>query len=93
MPQRLETAIFEKITFAQDGLMTNEPRVLAFPAATPQAVAVHFAAELTFEVDPDDLMRDIVAGDRHDYVVVETRAPEAFAAMRTPGARTCRTAI
>jgi hypothetical protein len=66
--------------------MTNEPRVLAFRAATPRAAAAHFAAELAFHVDPDDLMRDIVAGDRYGYVVVETRAPEAFAAMRIPGA-------
>ncbi|MGW4065631.1 rhodanese-like domain-containing protein [Amycolatopsis sp. NPDC004747] len=61
-------------------------RALAFPAATPDAAAKHFAAELAFEVDPDDLVQDLEAGRTDGYVVVETRAPEAFAHARIPGA-------
>ncbi len=38
----------------------------------------YFGGELAFEVDPDDLVRDLEAGHTDGYVVVETRAPEAF---------------
>ncbi|QKV76014.1 rhodanese-like domain-containing protein [Amycolatopsis sp. Hca4] len=61
-------------------------RTLAYPAAPPEAAAKHFAAELAFEVDPDDLVQDLEAGRTDGYVVVETRAPEAFAHARIPGA-------
>ncbi|MET9002395.1 rhodanese-like domain-containing protein [Amycolatopsis sp. NPDC004169] len=61
-------------------------RTLAYPAAAPEAAAKHFAAELAFEVDPDDLVQDLEAGRTDGYVVVETRAPEAFAHARIPGA-------
>ncbi|MEU0885400.1 rhodanese-like domain-containing protein [Lentzea sp. NPDC005914] len=63
--------------------MTN---ALRFPAADPQAAATFFAAELAFEADPDDVHRDMQAGDTRGYVLVETRAPEAFAQARIPGA-------
>lgn len=66
--------------------MTHTPRVLAVPASTPQAAAARFAADLAFEVDPDDLVRDLQDGDRRGYVVVETRLPEAFEAAHIPGA-------
>jgi rhodanese-related sulfurtransferase len=66
--------------------MTQAPRVLAFPAPAPQAVVAKLVAELAFEVDPDDLMRDLAAGNRQGYVVVETRTPQAFEAARIPGA-------
>ncbi|WP_158886447.1 rhodanese-like domain-containing protein [Amycolatopsis anabasis] len=66
--------------------MTNPSRVLAQPAATPPAAAAYFAAELAFDVDPDDLVRDLLGGNQQGYLVVETRAPEAFAAVRIPGA-------
>ncbi|MEV6828443.1 rhodanese-like domain-containing protein [Amycolatopsis sp. NPDC051102] len=61
-------------------------RTLAFPAAAPAAAVAYFGAELGFEVDPDDLSRDLQAGHTDGYVVVETRAPEAFAHARIPGA-------
>ncbi|MEV4056166.1 rhodanese-like domain-containing protein [Amycolatopsis sp. NPDC049688] len=61
-------------------------RTLAFPAAAPEAAVAYFAAELGFEVDPDDLVQDLEAGRTDGYVVVETRAPEAFAHARIPGA-------
>lgn len=63
--------------------MTN---ALRFPAAAPHAAAEFFAAELAFEADPDDVHRDMQAGDTAGYVLVETRAPEAFAQARIPGA-------
>lgn len=63
--------------------MTN---ALRFPAADPQTAATHFAAELAFEADPDDVHRDLQEGDTQGYVLVETRAPEAFAQARIPGA-------
>jgi rhodanese-related sulfurtransferase len=61
-------------------------RTLAFPAAAPAAAVEYFGAELGFEVDPDDLAQDLEAGRTNGYVVVETRAPEAFAHARIPGA-------
>jgi rhodanese-related sulfurtransferase len=64
----------------------QDPRVLAFPAPAPQAAVAKFAGELGFEVDPDDLMQDLAAGNQGGYVVVETRRPEAFEAAHIPGA-------
>jgi rhodanese-related sulfurtransferase len=66
--------------------MTHTPRVLAAPASVPRAAVARFAADLAFEVDPDDLVRDLKDGDRRGYVVVETRSPEAFEAAHIPGA-------
>jgi rhodanese-related sulfurtransferase len=66
--------------------MNHTPRVLTFPPSTPQVAATRFAAELAFEVDPDDLVRDLLDDDRRGYVVVETRSPEAFVAAHIPGA-------
>jgi rhodanese-related sulfurtransferase len=63
--------------------MTN---ALRFPAADPHIAAAHFAAELAFEADPDDVHRDMQDGNTQGYVLVETRAPEAFAQARIPGA-------
>jgi rhodanese-related sulfurtransferase len=63
--------------------MTN---ALRFPAADPHIAAGFFAAELAFEADPDDVHRDLQAGNTQGYVLVETRAPEAFAQARIPGA-------
>jgi rhodanese-related sulfurtransferase len=65
--------------------MTNT-RTLAFPAQPPSVAAAYFTAELGFEVDPDDLARDLEAGRIEGYVVVETRAPEAYATAHIPGA-------
>ncbi|MCR6487737.1 rhodanese-like domain-containing protein [Amycolatopsis sp. OK19-0408] len=61
-------------------------RTLTVPAPAPEAAKRYFGAELAFEVDPDDLVRDIEAGRTEGYVVVETRAPEAFRSARIPGA-------
>lgn len=61
-------------------------RTLTVPAPAPESAVEYFGAELGFEVDPDDLVRDLEAGRTDGYVVVETRAPEAFAQARIPGA-------
>lgn len=66
--------------------MTTEPRALTFPALDSATAATHLRAELALDVDPDDLVRDLTAGTQRGYVVVETRAPEAFASARIPGA-------
>ncbi|WP_181775025.1 rhodanese-like domain-containing protein [Amycolatopsis pittospori] len=66
--------------------MPTESRVLTFQALDSAAAAARLRAELALDVDPDDLVRDLTAGVRHGYVIVETRAPEAFAAARIPGA-------
>jgi rhodanese-related sulfurtransferase len=62
--------------------------VLRFPPAAPADAAAFFAAELAFEADPDDVVRDLRsgAGAGAGYVLVETRSAEAFAAARIPGA-------
>ena len=63
--------------------MTN---TLRFPAADPAAAAAFFAAELAFEADPDDVVRDLLAGTAEGFRLVETRSAEAFARLRIPGA-------
>ncbi|ONI92453.1 rhodanese [Saccharothrix sp. ALI-22-I] len=63
--------------------MTN---TLRFPAADPAAAAAFFAAELAFEADPDDVVRDLKAGTTEGFRLVETRSPEAFERARIPGA-------
>ncbi|MBP2473859.1 rhodanese-related sulfurtransferase [Crossiella equi] len=62
------------------------PNVLTFPPAEPSVAAAHFAAELAFEADPDDVHRDLVAGATAGYVLVECRRPAAYRAARLPGA-------
>lgn len=61
-------------------------RTLTVPAPAPEAAMSYFGAELAFEVDPDDLVRDLEAGRTDGYVIVETRANEAFRTARIPGA-------
>ncbi|WP_158846818.1 rhodanese-like domain-containing protein [Saccharothrix deserti] len=63
--------------------MTN---TLRFPAADPASAAAFFAAELAFEADPDDVVRDLKAGTTEGFQLVETRSPEAFERARIPGA-------
>ncbi len=63
--------------------MTN---TLRFPAADPADAAAFFAAELAFEADPDDVARDLEAGDTAGFLLVETRSREAFERARIPGA-------
>ncbi|MFK0250458.1 rhodanese-like domain-containing protein [Amycolatopsis azurea] len=66
--------------------MTTESRVLTFSALDSLTAAALLRAELALDVDPDDLVRDLDSGSQQGYVIVETRAPEAFATARIPGA-------
>ncbi|MGM1064004.1 rhodanese-like domain-containing protein [Saccharothrix sp. Mg75] len=63
--------------------MTN---TLRFPAAEPASAAAFFAAQLAFEADPDDVVRDLAAGATAGFRLVETRSREAFERVRVPGA-------
>ncbi len=63
--------------------MTN---TLRFPPADPATAAAFFAAELAFEADPDDVVRDLEAGGAQGFQLVETRSAQAFAHSRIPTA-------
>jgi rhodanese-related sulfurtransferase len=63
--------------------MTN---TLRFPPADPETSAAFFAAELAFEADPDDVVRDLEAGAAQGFQLVETRSAQAFAHSRIPTA-------
>ncbi|MCS7484467.1 rhodanese-like domain-containing protein [Umezawaea endophytica] len=63
--------------------MTN---TLRFPPAEPAVSAAFFAAELAFEADPDDVVRDLRAGAADGFQLVETRSAQAFAHARIPTA-------
>lgn len=58
---------------------------LRCPPADPAAAAEFFAAELAFEADPDDVVRDLEARAT-GFLLVETRSAQAFAQARIPGA-------
>jgi rhodanese-related sulfurtransferase len=63
--------------------MTN---TLRFPPADPATAAAFFAAELAFEADPDDVVRDLEAGAGTGFQLVECRSAQAFASGRIPTA-------
>ncbi|MBW4720562.1 rhodanese-like domain-containing protein [Saccharothrix obliqua] len=63
--------------------MTN---TLRFPAADPALAAEFFAADLACTADPDDVVRDLRAGETTGFRLVEARGAEAFARARIPGA-------
>jgi rhodanese-related sulfurtransferase len=67
----------------QDWGMTN---TLRFPPADPAVAAAFFAAELAFEADPDDVVRDLEAGTGAGFQLVECRSAQAFASARIPTA-------
>ncbi|HEX6344250.1 rhodanese-like domain-containing protein [Umezawaea sp.] len=63
--------------------MTN---TLRFPPADPATAAAFFAAELAFDADPEDVVRDLRAGTAAGFQLVETRGAQAFADARIPTA-------
>lgn len=67
--------------------MTDTPHlpVTAVPAAAPAEATAHFQGRLAFETDPADVASQLVA-DPASIVLVDTRAPEAYAAAHLPGA-------
>ncbi len=61
------------------------PRVTAAPPAAPSLAARHFQWRLELETDPTDVYADLEAGVA-DFVLVDTRGRDAFAAGHIPGA-------
>jgi len=64
-----------------------DPRsyVLEHPAAEPARASQHFAAKLSVETDPSDVYADFSAGCT-DFILVDTRSPDAYADAHLPGA-------
>lgn len=65
--------------------MTAASPVTEHPVADPAAAYAHFAHRLAVETDADDVAAALAAGTR-DFVLVDARSPEAFAAGHLPGA-------
>jgi rhodanese-related sulfurtransferase len=59
--------------------------VTAVPAADPATARAHFAGRLAVETDVADVAHAIAAGER-DFVLLDARSEEAFAAGHLPGA-------
>jgi rhodanese-related sulfurtransferase len=64
--------------------MTNP--VTDVPAADPRSAHAAFAARLTLETDVADVAVALASGDP-DFILLDTRSPEAYAAGHLPGAR------
>jgi rhodanese-related sulfurtransferase len=62
-------------------------RVLRVPAAGPAAAHAHFAARLTFETDCSDVHADLATqAYDHEFVVLDARSADDYAAGHVPGA-------
>ena len=59
--------------------------VAAVPAAPSQAAQSHFESSLQFETDCWDVHHGLSTGQR-DFVLLDVRGPDAFAAGHVPGA-------
>lgn len=59
--------------------------VTDFPAAAPTEAEAHFGALLAYETDCADVHEAIVR-DAVDFVLLDVRAPDAYAAAHVPGA-------
>ena len=59
--------------------------VAATPAAPSFAALAHFQSSLQFETDCWDVHHSLATGQR-DFVLLDVRGPEAFAAGHVPGA-------
>ena len=59
--------------------------VLETPAIEPEDAQLHFASKLRVETDAWDLKTDMERG-RSDFIIIDTRSPDAFAARRIAGA-------
>ena len=60
-------------------------RITATPAAPPAEAARHFATRLALETDAADVGAAVTAGE-DDFVVVDVRSRDAYAAGHVPGA-------
>ncbi|POM17693.1 hypothetical protein CSX04_05992 [Burkholderia cepacia] len=61
------------------------------PAADSPAALAHFEASLRFETDCWDV-RDALASGAPDFVLLDVRGPDQFAAGHVPARATCRAA-
>jgi rhodanese-related sulfurtransferase len=59
--------------------------VAAVPAAPSQEALSHFESSLRFETDCWDVHHGLTTGQR-DFVLLDVRGPDAFAAGHVPGA-------
>ncbi|MGB5758548.1 MAG: rhodanese-like domain-containing protein [Acidimicrobiales bacterium] len=66
-------------------LETTGSPVTAVPPAAPADAQAHFAALLAYEADCYDVHIATVNGDK-DFVLLDVRSPDAFAAGHVPGA-------
>ena len=61
-------------------------RITAIPHADPATALAHFSARLAVETDADDVGSALREGDV-DFLLLDARSPEAYAAGHLPGAR------
>ena len=66
-------------------LHTDRSTVTAVPPASAERAVAHFAGLLAFETDCADVRAATVDGTK-DFVLLDVRSPEAFAAGHVPGA-------
>ena len=66
-------------------LQTDQSPVTAVPPASPESAAAHFANLLAYEADCWDVHSATVNGVK-DFVLLDVRAPEAYAAGHVIGA-------
>ena len=59
--------------------------VAAVPAAPSQVALSHFESSLQFETDCWDVNHSLTT-DQHDFVLLDVRGPDAYAAGHVPGA-------
>ena len=59
--------------------------VAAVPAAPSPAALSHFESSLQFETDCWDVNHSLTTG-QHDFVLLDVRGPDAYAAGHVPGA-------
>ncbi|ABC35135.1 rhodanese-like domain protein [Burkholderia thailandensis E264] len=64
---------------------TGMSHVTEIPAADSAAAVAHFAASLAFETDCWDV-HDALASGAPDFVLLDVRSPEHYAAAHVPGA-------
>lgn len=69
--------------------MDTIPRspVTATPAADPDVASAHFSRRLSVETDADDVAAALALPDGPDFVLLDVRSYEAFAAGHLPYAR------
>ena len=66
--------------------MSQPSAVAAVPAAPSAAALAHFEASFTFETDCWDV-HEALAGGAPDFVLLDVRGTEKYAAGHVPGAR------